>query len=126
MNRHFAETLRTALTGGLHCSDDGGCSMEAVIANIAAAQLRAVRMAMLMGEPDDGLMEDGRGWCITDKFTKLDAVAAIGGVMALLQDSHYIASEVRAALNEADTLNGAEHDPAVLNHFSGQKAQAAE
>ena len=83
-------------------------------------------MAMVVRDPDDDQQEDGRGWCTTDKCTRLDAVAAIGDVMALLQDSHYIAGEVRAALSEADTLNGAEHDPAVLNHFSGHKAQAAQ
>lgn len=105
MNRLEAERLKTALTGGLHVApeDDGGnsygCSIEAAMAHIAAAQLRAIRFAMVMGDPDDGHQEEGRGWCVTGTFTRMDAVAAIGGVMALLQDSHMIANTIRHALS---------------------------
>lgn len=105
MNRYVAERLRTALTGGLHVETDPGqhygCSIEAVMAHIAASQLRALRCAMLMGDdPDDNEQEEGRGWCTTGKFTRLDAVACIGATMALLQESHYLASEIRHALRE--------------------------
>lgn len=103
MKRDLAERLRTALTAGLHVEggrETYGCSIEAVMAHVAASQLRAIRCAMLMGDPDDGIQEDGRGWCATGRFTRLDAVAAIGGVMALLQESHAIATDIRTALGE--------------------------
>ena len=104
MNRDLAERLRTALTGGLHVETDSsqsyGCSVEAVMAHIAASQLRAVRCAMLMGDPDDGAQEEGRGWCTTGTFTRMDAIACIGATMALLQSSHHLAESIRDALKE--------------------------
>ena len=112
MNRDLAERLRTALTGGLHVETDPsqsyGCSVEAVMAHIAASQLRAIRCAMVMGDPDDDEQEDGRGWVVTGKFTRLDAVAAIGGVMALLQASHHLAGEIRHSLKETKATQGSE------------------
>lgn len=108
MNRDLAERLQRALTGGLHVGDESGCPMEAVIANICAAQLRAIRCAMVLGDPDDGVQEEGRGWVTTGTFTRLDAVAAIGGVMALLQDSHSIAEDVRHALKQPEATRGSE------------------
>jgi hypothetical protein len=130
VNRDLAERLRTALTGGLHVETDPrqsyGCSIEAVMAHIAACQLRAIRGAMLMGDPDDGDLEEGRGWCTTGSFTRMDAIACIGATMALLQESQHLASEIRHALDEANATSSAERDLGVLRRAAAQKAEAAE
>ncbi|HKY37205.1 MAG TPA: hypothetical protein VJN18_14780 [Polyangiaceae bacterium] len=108
MNHFEAETLQTMLTGGLSIehTDPAGhlyCTIEGAIAHIAAAQLRAVRFAMLNGDcPGDDMQEEGRGWCTTDKFTRLDAVTCLGATMALLQDSHYIAERIRTVLSQPE------------------------
>lgn len=106
VNRHEAKRLMTALTGGLSVDarHDTGCSIEAAMAHIAAAQLRAIRFAMVMGEPNDMHHEEDRGWCTTGTFTRMDAVTAIGGVMALLQDSHYLADDIRRALQTPEAM----------------------
>jgi len=123
MNRDLAERLRIALTGGLHVevADTYGCSIEAAMAHIAASQLRAVRCALLMGDPDDNEQEEGRGWCTTGKFTRLDAVACIGATMALLQESHHLADEIRSALTPPKATNGAERDLETLRRAAEQR-----
>jgi hypothetical protein len=113
MDRITAEQLKRALTGGLHVQPetegDYGCSIEAAMAHVAASQLRAIRFAMVMGDPDDGSEEDDRrGWCVTGTFTRLDAVAALGGVEMLLRESHSIASEIREALGQPKEVEEAE------------------
>lgn len=103
MKRDVAEKLQRALTGGLHIDNSpegSGCSIEAAMAYVAAAQLRALRCALMMGDPDDSDLEEGRGWCTTGTFTRMDTVTAIGATMALLQESHHLADEIRHALKE--------------------------
>ena len=103
----LAKRLERMLTGGLYIErhDAHGrpyCTIAGAINEVAAAQLRAIRFALLLAdEPDDAHAEDDRGWCVGDRFTRTDAATAIGGVMAMLQDSHNIAFEIEAALERS-------------------------
>jgi hypothetical protein len=99
--------LQRMLTGGLYLDpvDPSGrayCTTEAAIVEVAAAQLRAIRFALMFAEhPDDCEHEDGRGWCSGDRFTRTDAATAIGGVMAMLQEAHAIGGEIERVLAES-------------------------
>lgn len=102
MSKELAARLQVALTGGL-VIDHPHCTIEGAISHVAAVQLRAIRFALLCDDPNDQRLADGRGWCSDDRFTSQDAAAAIGGVMALLQEAHDLASEIREALDEDES-----------------------
>lgn len=96
---NLAKTLRDALAGGLHVDDK--LPLQYAVAHVAAAQLRAIRFALgaaAEGHPAaPSETEDGRGWTSGDSFTAGDAVAALGGVMTILQGS----ADITRAIDEA-------------------------
>ena len=109
--RRIAERLKVALTGGLYIDefDYYGreyCTIPSAMMHIASAQLRAIRIAL--AHADNGIDESGgeRSWCGSDQFNKSDAIAAIGGVMALLQEAHHITQDIREALDRSEPDEG--------------------
>lgn len=107
MNRQDAETLHRLLAGGLHVATPGepgteGLHLQDAALRVAAAQLRAIRFALATDrdteqpEPVDGR----QGWDFGDSFGKADAIIALGGVMAVLDNIHHVARDVERALEQ--------------------------
>jgi hypothetical protein len=105
MSPSTAKDLHTLLSGGLHVDDKSeGLTVYDAAIRVAAAQLRAIRFALATNN-DTGQPEpvDGRqGWDFGDSFGKADAIIALGGVMAMLDNAYHVSHEVMRVLEESE------------------------
>lgn|GEM_PF-3937697 len=93
MKNSFRSDLRRALSGNLVVQDTEGVRFRDAVVHIAAAQLKAIAIAINAGK--EPTMHDD-SWCIDEGFTAADAVAAIGGVSSLLSQLTSIAMQVES------------------------------
>ena len=91
MSAALKASVRAALAGNLWIDDSQvGIRTEDALMYVAAAQLKAVAIALVMDEPPD---EDGDGWCMNGVLSKKEASAAISGVASLLANARVILPE---------------------------------
>ena len=105
MNRDEARHLYRLLAGGLHTDDNSeGLGLQEAALKVAAAQLRAIRFALATDKhTEQPETEDGRmGWDFGDTFDKADAIIALGGVMAVLDNIYFAAKDVTRALEQPE------------------------
>lgn len=97
--------VRSALRGNLWIDEDVvGIRTEDAVMQVAAAQLKAIAIALSAGEPES---TDG-SWVLNEPFTRNDAIVAISGVSAVLANAAVMIDESREAEPAAETLEAAE------------------
>jgi hypothetical protein len=98
--------VRAALAGNLWIDDtESGIRTEDALIYIAAAQLKAVSIALLLEETPDGTRE---GWVMKDALSRHEASAAISGVAALLANARVMLVETESAASPAAALDKSE------------------
>lgn len=106
----LARAMAKLLAGGLVVDDnEREYPYEHAIMYVAAAQLRAVNVALSTPEPDPPeAVNNERGWCRTDdNFNVHNAMAAIGAVATMLDVAHSILPIVREELERgSEASNG--------------------
>ena len=83
MHEEYLHRLSALLTGGLWVDDEqDGLTAEHAICHIAAAQLKALQLAVLQNNVDD---QGPDGWCLSDdEMSRADISAVLSGVVATL------------------------------------------
>jgi len=86
-------------------SDDEGLRLKDAVIHIAAAQIKAVAIAIAAGAevPTPDSVDGDRGWGMEHGFTAHDAIAALGGVSSLLGNLTDIIMEVGDAEPTAES-----------------------
>jgi hypothetical protein len=103
--------VRAALAGNFWIDESSpGLRTEDAIMHIAAAQLKAVAIAMAVASdevPDGDVVS---GWCMNEPFTKANAIAAINGVASTLANAGRLLAETNADMmpssTESEAANG--------------------
>lgn len=107
--RAMAASLAKLFAAGLSITDEPDeTPYEHAVLYVAAAQIKAINIAIGAEDlPVEFSGEEGvQGWCTDDKFTKTDAVAALGGVRALLRVALETIHDMRANLPSSEVTNG--------------------
>lgn len=94
-----ARHLRTLLQFGLwHDQEQPGIRLENTTMHFAAATLKAVAFAL--AAHNEKIILDGPSWCMDHEFNADDAVVAIGGVAAILDQAKDLIYEVDKSARE--------------------------
>jgi hypothetical protein len=93
----FVAALASLMGGGLHVQESDGIRAEQALIHVAGAQLKAIMIALAMtgAEEDLGFQE---GWPLEESFTVNDTLAAMSGVVTMLQSSRHVLHQLRTEL----------------------------
>jgi hypothetical protein len=106
----FVRALSSLASGGLYTDDNSpGLEAEPALIHVAGAQLKAVMVAMsLTGQQQSSTFHEG--WEVDETFSTHDAVAAMSGIVTMLQTSRPILRRLRSELggfvSSAERLRG--------------------
>ncbi len=96
MKGDLEASVRAALTGNFYISEESHeTRTEDAIMRIAAAQLKAVAIAIAVASDEIPDGDDPEGWVMDKPFSKADALFAIGGIASLLANAHTLLAETQ-------------------------------
>ena len=107
MSADLEASVRAALGGNLYITESSHeTRTEDAIMRIAAAQLKAVVLAMAVASDEIPDGDDPEGWVMDKPFSKADALFAIGGIASLLANAHTLLAETAPSATESEAANG--------------------
>lgn len=98
MSAHLKASALAALAGNLWTSNDVGTRVEDALMHVAAAQLKAIAIAVLFEETPDGSPDN---WVMQNSLSRAEASAAISGIATMLATARSILTETEEHETEA-------------------------